>query len=138
MKGDGDRYVRADIVLQQQIVNAIYNDYCLGATYSNILNKLMGDEYGFGKKYSRRAADAFIAKARAIIKEDFARERPEMKEKLYAMLLDVYNESREIGDRGAANKSIEQIAKLTGAYEPTKQAIQINKVDIDFNLDDNE
>jgi hypothetical protein len=52
--------------------------------------------------------------------------------------MDLFTEAKEIGDRMNAIKCIQEIAKLTGAYEAEKKDITIKDLTIDFNLLNNE
>ena len=52
------------------------------------------------------------------------------------MLYDLFTEAKDMGDRMNAIKCIQEIAKLTGAYEPTKVEAKVENIVIDFNLTD--
>lgn len=120
--------------LRAETVNKVYNDICEGATYSNIMQKLMNDGYGVNFKYTKLSAEKVILAARRIIRQDFEEDRKELKARLYVAIQDVFNECREWGDRGNALKALEQIARLVGLNEPDKIDMKVQQVDINFGL----
>ena len=109
-----------------------------GGVYSVIKEKLMEDEYGIGNKYTEGTAKGIIKFARARIKQDFEEQLPDIRASLTNMLYDLFTEAKQIGDRMNAIKCIQEIAKLTGAYEAEKKDITIKDLTIDFNLLNNE
>ena len=121
-----------------ELKKEIYNDILNGAAYTVIINKIREGVYpsAEGTSYKENYAKKLIAEARKLMAEDFAEERQELKETLTIRLMDVYTEAREVGDRSAALKALEQMAKLTGVLEPTKIEGKFNsKVVIDFGFD---
>lgn len=119
--------------------NEVYNDILNGATYSVLINKIVNAEYEGcnGFKYTKKSAESIVGRVKQTIREDYKQDREELKERLSTMLFDVYTEAREMGDRQAALKAVEQIAKMTGVNEAQKMEVS-QKVTIDFGFDDKE
>lgn len=125
-------------IRKELAIRNVVNDLMDGGVYSVIKEKLMEDEYGIGKKYTEGTAKAIIKFARARIKQDFEEQLPDIRASLTNMLMDLFTEAKEMGDRMNAIKCIQEIAKLTGAYEAEKKDITIKDLTIDFNLLNNE
>lgn len=125
-------------VRKEIAIRNVVNDLMDGGVYSVIKTKLMEDEYDIGKQYTESSAKNIIKFARARIREDFEEQLPEIKSNLTNILYDLFTEAKEVGDRMNAIKCIQEIAKLTGAYEAQKQDITIKDLTIDFNLLNNE
>lgn len=119
-------------------VRFVQNDILNGATYSVILNKLVDDAYGLGHNYSPTNGQKIITKARKILKEDYKELVPQMRETLTNICMDILTEARESGDRANAIKAVQEVAKITGAYQPEQREITVKELTIDFNLLDNE
>lgn len=125
-------------IRKELAIRNVINDLMDGGVYSVIKQKLMEDEYGIGKKYSEGTAKGIIKFARKRIKDDFEEQLPDIRASLTSMLLDLFTEAKDMGDRMNAIKCIQEIAKLTGAYEAEKKDITIKDLTIDFNLLNNE
>ena len=125
-------------IRKELAIRNVVNDLMDGGVYSVIKEKLMEDEYGIGKKYSESSAKNIIKFARARIKQDFEEQLPDIRASLTSMLLDLFTEAKDMGDRMNAIKCIQEIAKLSGAYEAEKKDITIKDLTIDFNLLNNE
>lgn len=121
------------------LVREVYNDMLQGATYSVLVNKIVDGCYSGceGVQYTNKSAQSLVSKLKRQIKADFAEERECMKERLVTMLMDVYTECREMGDRSNAIKAVETIGKYTGAVDPIKIDSSVKgEIVINF-LDDN-
>lgn len=125
-------------IRKELAIRHIINDLLDGAVCSVIITKLTEDSYEVGKKYCKSTAKEMFKEARRRIKADFEEQLPEIKSNLTNMLYDLFTEAKEVGDRMNAIKCIQEIAKLTGAYEAQKQDITIKDLTIDFNLLNNE
>lgn len=123
-------------VRKEIAIRHVVNDLMDGAVYSVIITKLTEDHYELGKNYNKGTAKQLIAEARKRIKKDFEEQLPEIKSSLTNMLLDLFTEAKEVGDRMNAIKCIQEIAKLTGAYSPTQQEVKVQNITIDFQLTD--
>lgn len=125
-------------IRKELAIRNVVNDLMDGGVYSVIKEKLMEDEYGIGKKYTEGTAKGIIKFARKRIKDDFEEQLPDIRASLTNMLYDLFTEAKDMGDRMNAIKCIQEIAKLTGAYEAEKKDITIKDLTIDFNLLNNE
>lgn len=125
-------------IRKELAIRNVVNDLMDGGVYSVIKEKLMEDEYEIGKKYTESSAKNIIKFARARIKQDFEEQLPDIRASLTSMLLDLFTEAKDMGDRMNAIKCIQEIAKLSGAYEAEKKDITIKDLTIDFNLLNNE
>lgn len=119
-------------------IRNVVNDILDGATYSVLFQKLTEDEYGLDYKYSQSMAQKIITKARKRMKEDYKEALPQMRETLTNICMDILSEAKQIGDRMNALKAVDYVAKLTGAYEPTKVEAKVENYVIDFKLTDEE
>ena len=134
-KGDDKHHSK---LRHDEAVRNVVNDLMDGGVYSVIKQKLMEDEYEIGKKYSEGTAKGIIKFARARIKQDFEEQLPDIRASLTNMLYDLFTEAKQIGDRMNAIKCLQEIAKLTGAYEPPKVEAKVENYVIDFKLTDEE
>lgn len=121
-------------------VKNIYNDFLAGATYSNVRDKLMNDDYNLGFKYSDKSTTYIIHEAYQMIRDDFAKDREFLQAKLVATCNDVLGEAVKDNNGKLALEAVDRIAKLGGLYNNQTQT-QVNilgKGDmvIDFKLDD--
>jgi hypothetical protein len=121
-------------VRKELAIRNVINDLMDGGVYSVIKEKLMEDEYGIGKKYTEGTAKAIIKFARARIKQDFEEQLPDIRAQLTNMLMDLFTEAKEIGDRMNAIKCLQEIAKMSGAYTPEQKEVTVKEITIDFNL----
>ena len=121
-------------IRKELAIRNVVNDLMDGGVYSVIKQKLMEDEYEIGKKYSEGTAKGIIKFARARIKQDFEEQLPDIRASLTNMLYDLFTEAKDMGDRMNAIKCLQEIAKLTGAYEPTKVEAKVENYVIDFKL----
>lgn len=119
-----------------QAVNAVYNDILDGSTYSVLYNKLINDEYGLDYHYSQSMAQKIITEARKQMKKDYEEALPQMRETLTNICLDILTEAKTMGDRHAAIKAVQEVAKLCGAYSPQQVQAKIENYVIDFKLDE--
>ena len=124
----------------QVIINKLYNLILNGATSSNLLEYLSDTEFTNGEVLTQKQKYEHIQKARWKIRDDFKEESKELRESNLNRLLDLYAESREIGDRLAALNALKEMNKLCGLYEPTKVEGKLDlsgDITIDFKLNDN-
>ena len=119
-------------------VKHIYNDCLLGMTESMIVNKLVDDFYGIGKKYSEAYAYSLLAETKAMIKDDMEKEIQDIRISLMAKAYDTYTDAREHGDRGNAMSALNFISKITGALDPRYGQTNVQNIIIDFHFDDND
>lgn len=125
--------------IQELLIRHICNDLLNGAVQSVLLEKIQDDTYGVGKTYQISMARQLIALARKRIREDWKEESKELREMQLNRILDLYTESREIGDRMSALKSLQEINKISGLYEPTKVDMKVGgSIDISFGFENNE
>lgn len=121
-------------IRKELAIRNVINDLMNGGVYSVIKQKLMEDEYEIGKKYTGGSAKNILIEARKRIKADFEEQLPDIRASLTNMLYDLFTEAKEIGDRMNAIKCLQEIAKLTGAYEAEKHEVKVKEITIDFNL----
>lgn len=125
----------------QVVINKLYNLILNGATSSNLLEYLSDTEFTNGEHFTQIQKYEYIKKARTKIREDFKEESKELRETNLNRLIDLYAESREIGDRLAALNALKEMNKMCGLYEPTKVEGKLDlsgDIIIDFKLNDNE
>lgn len=123
------------------IINKLYNLILNGATSSNLLEYLSDTEFTNGEHLTQKQKYEHIFKAREKIKNDFKEESEQLREANLNRLLDLYAESREIGDRLAALNALKEMNKMCGLYEPTKVEGKLDlsgDIVIDFKLNDND
>lgn len=132
-KGDDNHHSK---IRREQAIRNVCNDILNGATYSVLYSKLIEDEYGLNYKYSQSTAQKIITASRKRLKEDYKEALPEMRETLTNVCLDILSDAKLMGDRMNAIKAVQEIAKLTGCYEPTKVEAKVENIVIDFNLTD--
>ena len=121
---------------QENAVRNVVNDILNGAVYSVVFQKLIEDGYGLDFKYSKSMAQKIITAARKRMREDYKEVVPNMKELLTNLCLDILSECRDSGDRQTALKAVQEVAKLTGSYDPIKTENKVEVVNIDFKLED--
>ena len=120
-------------------IKKVYNDFCQGATYSNVMDKLMNDDYGLNFKYKDKSTKDIIHEAYDMIRDDFAKDRDFLQAKLVATCNDVLANAVEDGNGKLALEAVDRIAKLGGLYNQAQTQVNIlGKGDmvIDFKLDD--
>lgn len=122
-------------IRKEMAIRHVVNDLINGGVYSVVKIKLMEDEYGLGYKYKEGTAKGIIKFARKRIKEDFEEQLPEIKANLSTILMDIITEAKDMGDRHAAIKAVQEVAKLTGAYSPQQIEAKVENYVIDFKLD---
>lgn len=115
--------------------HSVLNDMLNGATRSIAIDKLQNDGYSLGYNFSYETAKDIYEEAMRQIKKDFEAERSWIKDSLLSKWMDIYTDARERVDLTNANKALDYIAKMTGAYEPEKAEISIKQIDIDFGLE---
>ena len=128
-------------VRRMMAVKSIYNDFLQGATYSNVRDKLINDDYNLGFKYADKSTQDIIHEAYDMIRDDFAKDREYLQAKLVATCNDVLGEAVKDGNGKLALEAVDRIAKLGGLYNQTQTQVNIlGKGDmvIDFKLDDEE
>lgn len=124
--------------LNQHYVIEAYKDFLKGVLPSEIKRKLTDGVYG-PKKYTDAQAKHLMEAIRKKIHEDFEEDKPLIKDKLYATLNNLLQNSVDSNDRKNSLKIVENLMKLTGASEPERQEIDINgTIDIDFGFDDDD
>ena len=120
-------------------IKNVYNDFCQGATYSNVMDKLINDDYNIGFKYTPKSTERLIHAAYQMIREDFAKDRETLQAKLIATCNDILGNAVEAKNGKLALEAVDRIAKLGGLYNQTQTQVNIlGKGDmvIDFKLDD--
>lgn len=120
-------------------IKNVYNDFCQGATYSNVMDKLMNDDYGIGFKYTDKSTPGIIHEAYQMIRDDFAKDRESLQAKLIATCNDILGNAVKDNNGKLALEAVDRIAKLGGLYNQTQTQVNIlGKGDmvIDFKLDD--
>lgn len=139
-----DKANRADNTIHPTRLNRLnvlrmaYGDLVEGATRQTIEEKLLKGEYGL--EYKKSSVKGICYELYDMIKLDFQAEKPILKEKLYAMLQDIYFDARQNGDRSNALKAISEIAKITGIYTENSPKASLslksgdNEITIDFGL----
>ena len=126
-------------VRRMMAVKSIYNDFLQGATYSNVRDKLINDDYNLGFKYADKSTQDIIHEAYDMICDDFAKDREYLQAKLVATCNDVLGEAVKDNNGKLALEAVDRIAKLGGLYNQTQTQVNIlGKGDmvIDFKLDD--
>lgn len=118
----------------------IYKDIMQGMQFTAIVNKILNNEYVGCKEvhYAKKSAERMVCEVKTMIKKDFEKQRNNLREDLTAILMDILAEARKSQDRSASLKAVEQIAKLTGANEPTKVEAKVENVTIDFGFGDDD
>lgn len=126
-------------VRRMMAVKSVYNDFLQGATYSNVRDKLMNDDYDLSFKYTDKSTQNIIHEAYQMIRDDFAKDREYLQAKLVATCNDVLGEAVKDNNGKLALEAVDRIAKLGGLYNQTQTQVNIlGKGDmvIDFKLDD--
>lgn len=126
-------------VRRMMAVKSIYNDFLQGATYSNVRDKLMNDDYNLGFKYADKSTQDIIHEAYDMIRDDFAKDREYLQAKLVATCNDVLGEAVKDNNGKLALEAVDRIAKLGGLYNQTQTQVNIlgkGDIVIDFKLDD--
>lgn len=117
----------------------IYNDLMIGGTYSNIVAKVRNDDYNVGYTLGKECAKNLVTKVRKTIREDYMEEREHLRETNIARLLDLYNEALKNGDRLTGLKTLQEMNKMVGIYEPQNLNLNLQgEVTIDFGLSNEE
>lgn len=117
-------------------VRYTYNAMLEGATFSILLNNLMEDEYDLGYKYSKGGGEKVIAAARQILKEDFEKDLPHIREKIIAQYYDIFTVAKESSQYQSAIKALENITKIVGLNAPEQKEITLNNVMIEFGFEE--
>ena len=126
-------------VRRMMAVKSVYNDFLQGATYSNVRDKLINDDYDLNFKYTDKSTQGIIHEAYDMIRDDFAKDREYLQAKLVATCNDVLGEAVKNNNGKLALEAVDRIAKLGGLYNQTQTQVNIlGKGDmvIDFKLDD--
>ena len=126
-------------VRKMMAVKSVYNDFLQGATYSNVRDKLINDDYDLNFKYTDKSTQNIIHEAYDMIRDDFAKDREYLQAKLVATCNDVLGEAVKNNNGKLALEAVDRIAKLGGLYNQTQTQVNIlGKGDmvIDFKLDD--
>ena len=126
-------------VRRMMAVKSVYNDFLQGATYSNVRDKLINDDYDLNFKYTDKSTQGIIHEAYDMIRDDFAKDREYLQAKLVATCNDVLGEAVKDNNGKLALEAVDRIAKLGGLYNQTQTQVNIlGKGDmvIDFKLDD--
>ena len=126
-------------IRRMNAVKSVYNDFLQGATYSNVRDKLINDDYDLNFKYKDKSTQDIIHEAYQMIRDDFAKDREYLQAKLVATCNDVLGEAVKDGNGKLALEAVDRIAKLGGLYNQTQTQVNIlGKGDmvIDFKLDD--
>lgn len=114
----------------EQITSIVYSDLMNGSQPSQIVAKLMNDEYGLGKKYCYDRAQKYLVMARRIMRDDVDKQRPFIKHQLVVAVMDILAKAKKKNDLNVALKAIDQVAKMTGCYDAQKleihQDLEIN------------
>lgn len=124
------------IYRKEAIIRHLYKEIVNGATSKQIIPKLMNDEYHFGyEKCSYDEATKLMTRAHELIKEEFEVEKEIMRPKLVATVNDILHNASLEKDANMRLKAVQELAKMTGGYEPSKLELKQDIV-IDFNLSD--
>lgn len=78
---------------------------------------MVAEKFSLGENSSKRITSEAVAE---VAEDVSAEKREQARAQLYAMSLEVYRRALKVEQLGPANKSIENIAKLTGAFEAEK------------------
>lgn len=118
------------------LMELVIQDILRGKLDRECVTKLQTDKYGMGKIVSWEGARQLVKKAKQTLIADMKEETENLKQKMLARILDVYNESRDARDRQNALKSLEIINKLLGLNEGDKMKAKMdlnkNKFTISF------
>lgn len=118
------------------LMELVIQDILRGKLDRECVTKLQTDKYGMGKIVSWEGARQLVKKAKQTLIADMKEETENLKQKMLARILDVYNESRDARDRQNALKSLEIINKLLGLNEGDKMKAEMdlnkNKFTISF------
>lgn len=110
----------------------LYNKILEGCSYFNLINGIMDDAFGFGRKYTRRRATEMLEDLQDEMRQTFDKERESLIHQNYERLIDIYSEAREY-DKGTALNAIKEINKMIGAYEAKKVDLNVSgELEIDF------
>ena len=110
----------------EHIIDQIYCDIMNGVSRYHIKRKLMEGNYeGQEKGFSERHTYDYLTAANERIKNDFAMGQEEARNLLLGRLESVYNDAFVLGDKNAAIRALENMAKMYGLDKP-QTAIQIN------------
>lgn len=119
----------------QEITTIVYTDLMNGAQPSQIIKKLMTDEYNIGKTYCWDRANKYLVMARKIMRDDVDKQRPFIKHQLVVAVMDILKEAKKKKDLNVALKAIDQVAKMTGCYDAQKLEIH-QDLEINFGFED--
>lgn len=120
-----------------EAIKHVINDMIDGATHSVLRQKLEQDAYGLGKKYNDSNALHIIKEARSVIKQDFKEFVSQAREQIWNASMDLFTESKEVGDRATALKTLQYIGKLSGVEDVQKVDVNLNgTLEIDFGLNE--
>lgn len=127
-------YLKAD-----ELVDAVYVDFCNAESKSRILTKLQEGAYG-NKPYGLAQSYEYVNAALNRIRHDKSEKAEEMRDLLYTRYETLLNDCITLGDRFTARQVLADMAKIFLPQQPTT-AIQVNQqsegLTINFNLPTN-
>lgn len=137
-----DRSYSRSYARKQNAIKYVYNDILDFASWSVIKSRLMEDYYNLGIKYSESSVADIYNAAMKQIKDDFAKQKDELSEKLAATITDVASMGKENRDGRLVLLATDRLMKLFGIGQDANKAnISIATPDtdikIDFGLDTN-
>ena len=142
----GESYFRHPAYKRSEaLIDEIYCDICNGASRSDVLEKMMGGIYEGCRehKYGYEQAEKYWLCALQRFEYDVRLSPNEIKNVLLGKYNAVYQDAIEMGDRSAAIRCLDSLAKIAGLFDnkPTT-AVQINsndkEVTINFGLNNND
>lgn len=125
-----DDYLKAD-----ELVDAVYVDFCNAESKSRILTKLQEGAYG-NKPYSLQQSYEYVNAALNRIRYDKSEKEDEMRNLLYTRYETLLNDCITLGDRFTARSVLADMAKIFLPQQP-QTAIQVNnqgdgKIEVKF------
>ena len=137
-----DRSYTRSYARKQEAIKCVFNDLLDFASWNVIKSRLMSDYYGLGINYSESSVADIYTAAMKQIKEDYAKQKEDLSEKLAATITDVASMGKENGDGRLVLLATDRLMKLFGIGQDANKAnISIATPDtdikIDFGLDTN-
>lgn len=137
-----DRSYTRSYARKQEAIKYVFNDLLDFASWNVIKSRLMSDYYGLGINYSESSVADIYTAAMKQIKEDYAKQKEDLSEKLAATITDVASMGKENGDGRLVLLATDRLMKLFGIGQDANKAnISIATPDtdikIDFGLDTN-
>lgn len=115
----------------EEVLDAVVCDIINGKSKSDIYFKLKSGEYPNMKKgLADPTINEYYAAAMSRLRYDREEKEEALKDKLFAMYENLYNEAMEGGENMQAKAILDSIVKMAGLDKP-KTAIQINNTEKD-------